>query len=288
VHPDYLRFDFAHFQQVTLSELRKIERIVNERIWQNAPVSVSEESLETAIAGGAKAFFDEKYGDRVRVLTVGKFSKELCGGTHAERLGEAGLFRITSESSVASGVRRMIAVTGEKAYQSVLEQEDRLLEISGLLKSSEREVVTKVEKLIKEKSDLQKKLSQQSQSVHKSADDLLTEIENVRVIIDCVQSENAKELRPLADRYKQMVQKGVVMIGAVIDQKVTLLVSVTDDLASDFQMNKFVEVISKTFDGKGGGKPQFAQVGGSNVSALSKETMHKLLKQHLQSLKLTT
>ncbi|MBN8555053.1 MAG: alanine--tRNA ligase [Deltaproteobacteria bacterium] len=284
VHPDYLRFDFSHFQQVQKNELRKIENIVNARIRENSVVEIKEEELEKAIAGGAKAFFDEKYGEKVRVLSVGSFSKELCGGTHAERLGEAGLFKIVNESSVASGVRRIVAVTGQKAYDFVLEQEAMLETLSELLKSPEKELPGRVEKLLKEKSELQKKIQNQSQISKKDAAELIQEIEGVKVIIEVVSAENAKDLRPLSDNYKQKLKRGVVVIGAAVEGRATVLASVTDDIADQFQMPKFVEKLSSLVNGKGGGRPNFAQVGGSNTDQLNEAKLAEALKTHLQSI----
>jgi alanyl-tRNA synthetase len=243
VHPDYLRFDFAHFQAVTKDEIRKIESIVNARIRENPPVQTEIEDLEKAIAGGAKAFFDDKYGDQVRVLSVGGFSKELCGGTHAEYLGEAGLFKIVSESSVASGVRRMVAVTGEKAYQVVMEQEALLENLAALLKSPEKELPNRVEKLLKEKSDLQKKISQQMAGGSAGDDKILTKIEGVNAAVGMVEVESVKDLRPISDRYKQKLKSGVVVVGTTVEGKATVIVSVTDDIAAQFGMPKFVDAL---------------------------------------------
>lgn len=286
VTPDYLRFDFAHFQALTKAELAKIERVINDRIRKNYPVITNEETLDKAIAGGAKAFFEEKYGEHVRVLSVGDFSKELCGGTHAEFLGEAGLFKITSESSVASGVRRIVAVTGEKAYNYVLEEEKILETLSDLLKAPEKELPARVEKLMKEKADLQKKLSQQSLGAQTSSEDLIKDIEGVKSIIQIAKVEDVKELRPLSDHYKQKIKSGVVLVGANVGGRATVVVTVTDDLAAEFALDKLVKSLSTSLDGKGGGKPNFAQVGGTNTSALTEETLVRLTTEHIRSLRL--
>jgi alanyl-tRNA synthetase len=284
VHPDYLRFDFSHFQQVQKSELKKIEAMVNARIRENTPVQVAEESLEKAIAGGAKAFFDEKYGEKVRVLTVGDFSKELCGGTHAERLGEAGLFKIVSETSVASGVRRIVGLTGEKAYHYILEEEQILESAAELLKAPEKEIPARIEKLLKEKSELQKKLQNQALAPKRDPGELVTEIEGVKTIVEVVKAENVKDLRPLSDQYKQKLKSGVVVLGAAVEGRSTVIVSVTDDIVGEFQMPKIVERLSVLLNGKGGGKPNFAQVGGANVSQLSEQNLTQILVDHLQSI----
>lgn len=286
VTPDYLRFDFTHFQATSRSEIQKIERIVNARIRENHFVSIKEEDLETAIAGGAKAFFDDKYGDKVRVISLGGFSKELCGGTHAESLGEAGLFKITSESSVASGVRRIVALTGEKAYDFVAEEEKVLESLSEILKAPEKDLPQRVEKLLKEKSDLQKKLSQQSASGRDSAEAQVQEIEGIKVVVQVSKVEDVKELRPIADRYKQKIGRGLVLLGAVVEGRATLVVSVTDDIASEFSTDRLVKALADKVGGKGGGRPNFAQVGGSNTSAVTEEVLAALVRDHIQSIQL--
>ncbi len=286
VTPEYLRFDFSHFQAVTRDELVRIEGIINERIRKNSKVESSEQSLDDAIKSGAKAFFDEKYGERVRVISVADFSKELCGGTHAEALGEAGLFKITSESSVASGVRRIVAMTGEGAYQYILAEEKILSQLTDLLKSTDKDLPARVEKLIKERLELQKKLSEATLNVGKSADDLIQDVEGVKAILQIAKVDSAKDLRPLADHYKQKIKSGLVIVGAVIEDKATVLVSVTDDIAPQFGMNKLVEVLGSKLGGKGGGKPNFAQVGGPNSDQLSEAFLVDLARGHLKSLKL--
>ena len=287
VHPDYLRFDFSHFKALTSDEIKKIETIINKRVRENSIVDIQEQELQAAIAGGAKAFFDEKYGDKVRVISVGGFSKELCGGTHAERLGEAGLFKIISESSVASGVRRIVAVTGQKAYEQILDEERILENASDLLKTSPKELVGRIEKLLKEKSELQKKVQQGLSASQKDADSLVRDIEGVKTVIEVVKVEDIKELRPLSDRYKQKIKSGLVLLGAAVEGKATVVVSVTDDIAGDFQTKKLVDVISKGLDGKGGGKDTFAQVGGSGVDNLTDARLFEWASAHIKNLRLT-
>ncbi len=287
VHADYLRFDFAHYQAINKEELRKIETIVNARIRDNSAVQTHVEDLDKAIAGGAKAFFDDKYSDKVRVLTVGGYSKELCGGTHAEYLGEAGLFKITSESSVASGVRRIVAVTGAKAYDYVIQQENLIDSLAELLKVPEQDLASRVEKLLKERADLQKKLQQQLVSGSSTQDeDFIKTIAGVKAAVGMVTVENVKDLRPISDRYKQKVKSGVVVVGAAVEGKATVIVAVTDDIAEQFGMNKFVDALSKYLGGKGGGKSNFAQVGGPEGAKLSDQALLDLTKQHLEGIQL--
>lgn len=281
VNEDYLRFDFAHFKAVTSEELRKIETIINQRIRENHPVKIEEKSLDDAIKGGAKAFFEEKYEDKVRVLSMGGFSQELCGGTHAERLGEAGLFKITSESSVASGVRRIVAVTGERAYQEVLKQEDLLQRVADLLKSPETEIFQRIEKLLKEKSDLQKKLSQHQLEGAKEVK--IEEIKGIKAIVDVKKIDDVKDLRPLSDQYKQKIKSGVVVLGASVEGKSTVIVAVTDDLAEKFKMKAFIERVSSSLGVKGGGKDTFAQIGGPATDKLTSSELQRIVSEHLQS-----
>lgn len=285
VTEDSLRFDFSHFKALNAEELKKIEFVVNERIRENYPVCTEEKNLDDAIKAGAKAFFDEKYEERVRVLSIGKFSVELCGGTHAERTGEAGLFKIVSESSVASGVRRIVAVTGLRAYEEVTKQEALIQNIAELLKSPESEILTRVEKLLKERQELQKKLSQAAtQTSANDFDSLVQEISGIKTLIELKKVDDAKDLRPISDHYKQRLRSGVVLLGAAVEGRTTVIVSVSDDLAPRFEMKKFVEKLCKTIDGKGGGKDTFAQIGGQNASLLTQENLQKVAAEHLSTL----
>jgi alanyl-tRNA synthetase len=284
VRPDYLRFDFSHPKAVSRAELEKMEKIINERILENPEVAIAEQSLDDAIAGGAKAFFDEKYEDRVRVLSIGDFSKELCGGTHAERLGEAGLFQIVSESSVSSGVRRIVAVTGEAAYERVKEREKRLQDLSDLLKSPEKDLAARIEKLLQEKQELQKAVQKRQSESSVDLNSLVEDFAGVKTLVEVKETDDVKSLRTLSDHYKQKLKSGVVIIGAVVEGKASVLVSVTDDVAPHFQMKKFVEVLSVQLGGRGGGKESFAQVGGPQVDAISAENLKGLARKHIESL----
>jgi len=282
---DYLRFDFSHFKALSREEIQKIEDLCNEQIRSNPELRVSEESLDEALASGAKAFFEEKYGDQVRVLRVGEFSIELCGGTHAESLAEAGLFKIVSESSVASGVRRLVAVTGKAAWQHIKEEENLLVDLAEKLKAPRRELLARVDKLLKDRSELQKKLQQKPAAAGpKNLDSLVEDIEGVRVLIDIVDVESTKELRPIADDYKNRLKEGVVILGHKSDGKATVIVSVSKNLAKDFDTRSMVDRLGKAFDGKGGGRPDFAQVGGQNTEALTRENLSAIVKDHIKTL----
>lgn len=286
VHPDYLRFDFSHFKALTDEEIKKIEDYCNAKIRENPKISISTETLESALKSGAKAFFEDKYGNQVRVLRVGDFSVELCGGTHAESLSEAGLFKITSESSVASGVRRIVAVTGQKAIEYIREEEQLLSELSELLKAPQKELLVRVEKLLKERAELQKKLQSKGSST-KSAKEAVIEISGLPTIIEIVDVDHPKDLRPLADDYKNQIKKGVVILGAAHEGKATVVISVSKEIAEDFQTKNFVDQLARQLEGKGGGRPDFAQVGGSNLNFLTKDNLENLLRDYLSKLKLT-
>jgi alanyl-tRNA synthetase len=287
VTDQYLRFDFSHYQALTREELLKIENICNQRIRENPAIQIKEEGLEEALASGAKAFFEDKYGDRVRVLRVGKFSTELCGGTHAESLAEAGLFKIVSESSIASGVRRITAVTAQKALDLVAEEQAMLEQIAETLKTPRKELLSKVEKLLKERSDLQKKISDRAQAPAKDLKSLIEAIDQVPVLVDIVQVENAKDLRPLAENYRNQVGRGVAIVGAEIEGKATVIVAVNAEIAALFQTQTLITKIGELLGGKGGGKPDFAQVGGPNIEALNLDNLKKAAREHIQGLKLT-
>lgn len=284
---DYLRFDFSHYRAVSRGELREIEALINRRIIKNDPVETHEQSLDEAIKGGAIAFFEEKYGDRVRVLSIGGFSKELCGGTHAERLGEAGLFKITSESSVAAGVRRIVAVTGEAAYRYALEQEDQLEKIASLLKVGEKDILGRVEKILKDQKDLEQKLKSRAAQPSTEVSKLVESIEGIEAVVRVVETDDAKDLRGLSDQYKQKIKRGVVVLGAKSNDRATVVISVSDEIAELFNTKALADLIANSLGGKGGGKPTFSQVGGPNVEALKTEQLRAHVIAHVKALQLT-
>ncbi|MGA0163876.1 MAG: alanine--tRNA ligase [Bdellovibrionota bacterium] len=284
VHPDYLRFDFSHFQSLSREEIEKIEDFCNARIRENPSIRLAEYSIDEALKKGAKAFFEEKYGDRVRVLELGDFSMELCGGTHAESLSEAGLFKIVSESSVASGVRRVVAVTAQRAIEVIREEEKILDELSKELKAPPKELLIRVQKIQKERSELAKK---KTSSGTMKAKDKIETINGVPVIIEVLENSNPKDLRPLADDLKNQIQNGVIILGTVHEGRASVVISVSRSLAAQFQTKNLVEHLGEALKGKGGGRDDFAQVGGSEVSFLTSQNLKQLLQSHLQSLTLT-
>lgn len=274
VNEDRLRFDFAHFKAITQEELDKIESIVNERIMEANNVITELMTIEEAKESGAMALFDDKYGDKVRVLTVGD-SKELCGGTHVTNSGEIGLFKIVSESGVAAGVRRIEAVTGENAIKYMEEKQNILKEISQLLKCSEKDIVKKImsqtselKEKEKEISELKKKLTQGSE------DDILKnvkEINGVNVVAAEIEGLDGNSLRDLGDKLRNKISTGVVVLFSSIDDKVSLVAMATkDSLDKGVHCGKIIKEVASLVGGGGGGRPDMAQAGGKNKEGIGK------------------
>jgi len=277
VSPDRLRFDFTHFAMLEAKTLEKIEDFVNDRIRENHPVSITEMAMEAALEEGATALFEEKYGDRVRVISMGNISKELCGGTHTGRTGDIGLFKIVSEASVASGVRRIEALTGAGALAYVRENMRALDEISGVLKEPVSRLGTRVRKIMKdikalekEKEILKNKLAAASVSGggDKSQADH-TMINGVKVITRIVDADNPAALRTLADQIKDKLQSGIVVLGAAVSSKAFLIVSVSKDLTSRFKAGDIIREAAAVVGGGGGGRPDMAQAGGTSPEKLA-------------------
>ena len=279
VTPDRLRFDFTHTSPVKETALEQIETLVNRHIRENAEVTSDEMSLNDALKSGALAFFGEKYGERVRVVRMGEFSTELCGGTHVDRTGDIGLFKLKSESGVASGVRRIEATTGTGALDWVRHKEQLLKSVGHMLKGAEDEIADRVEKLLAQQRDLEKHLSQlQSQLAGSQGDELLSsarKVHNVNVVASRVEGIDAKELREMADRLRDKLQPAVIALGAAKDDRVTLLVAVSKDITKQYQAGAIVQQIAPIVGGGGGGRPDFAQAGGKDPSRLE-EALQKV------------
>lgn len=268
VHPDHLRFDFTHFKQVSERELRLIEQVVNEKIRANMSLETKIMDIDEAKKSGATALFGEKYGDTVRVVSIGDYSRELCGGTHLKNSGEIGILKITSESSIASGVRRIEAVTGDKAEKLFYQLEDQIQDISKILNVPETTVIDKIEKLLKENKQLHDKLKTISA---KSAGNILDQmiekaiiIDDVKVVIAEIKVDNQNEMRQIGDQLKDKLHSGVGILIAKIDEKVGLLAIVTKDLIPKFHAGKIVGKVAQIVDGRGGGRPDMAMAGGKN------------------------
>ena len=279
VTPERLRFDFTHTNPIKEADLEHIETLVNTHIRENAEVSSNEMSLNEALKSGALAFFGEKYGERVRVVRMGEFSTELCGGTHVDRTGDIGLFKLKSESGVASGVRRLEATTGIGALDWVRHKEHLLKTVGSLLKGAEDDVADRVEKLLAQQRDLEKQLSQlQGQLAGSQGDELLSsarQVNGVNVVASQVEGIDAKELREMADRLRDKLQPAIIALGSVKDDRVTLLVAVSKDITKQYQAGGLIKQIAPIVGGGGGGRPDFAQAGGKDPSRLE-EALQKV------------
>ncbi|MBU4318310.1 MAG: alanine--tRNA ligase [Proteobacteria bacterium] len=274
VSPERLRFDFTHFAQVDSGTLNRIEFLVNQRIRENADVAIEEMAAEKAFKSGATALFEEKYGDHVRVISLADFSKELCGGTHCSRTGDIGLFKILGESSVAAGIRRIEALTGEAAIQQVQQMSGIVAEISAKLREKTDNLVERIEKLAADLKKSEKQVEKlQTAMAAKSTGQGLDEIEEIngtKVIIRKVTVDKPAMLRELADRFKDQLKSGVVVLGSVSDSKALLIAAVTKDLLSQYHAGNIIKEIASLVGGGGGGRPDMAQAGGSQPENLEK------------------
>jgi alanyl-tRNA synthetase len=272
VEPDRLRFDFSHYEPVSAEQLAAIEDIVNREIRRNVAADTRLMSYDDALESGAIALFGEKYEDEVRVLNFGGFSIELCGGTHVERTGDIGIFRITHETGIASGVRRIEAVTGRGALDWIDAREQTLAEVAGLLKSQPDQAATRVEQLLKQNKDLQKRLATAKHALitGKGSDqeDEIQEIAGVKVLAARLHDVDASMLREAVDRAKDKLQNAVIVLGTVDDGKVLLAAGVTKNNTDRIRAGDLIKPVAEQVGGKGGGRPDFAQAGGSNPEAL--------------------
>ncbi|MCW8890169.1 MAG: alanine--tRNA ligase, partial [Sedimenticola sp.] len=272
VNPERLRFDFSHFEPVTRDEIKAIERMVNEQIRENHTVQTRIMSLEDAKASGAMALFGEKYGDNVRVLRMGDFSTELCGGTHVKAVGDIGLFKITSETGIASGVRRIEAVTGEAAIQWVEEDENRLQRVADLVKSGREDVAEKVSQLVDKSRRLEKELEQLKGKLASAAgSDLASsavDVAGIKVLAAKLEGVDPKSLRDTMDQLKNKLGSAVILLAAVTGEKVSLVAGVTKDQIPALKAGDLVKYVAEQVGGKGGGRPDMAQAGGNDPAAL--------------------
>ncbi|HHT7815073.1 TPA: alanine--tRNA ligase [Streptococcus suis] len=267
---DFLRFDFTHFEAVTAEELRRIEEEVNEQIWNAIPVVTVETDIDTAKEMGAMALFGEKYGKEVRVVTIGDYSEELCGGTHVGNTAEIGIFKILKEEGIGSGTRRIIAVTGREAFLAYRDQEDALKEVAATIKSPQiKEVPNKVESLAQQVRDLQKEnAALKEKAAAAAAGDVFKDVKDangIRYIASQVQVSDAGALRTFADNWKQKDYSDVLVLVAAIGDKVNVLVA---SKSSDVHAGNLIKVLAPIVAGRGGGKPDMAMAGGSDAAAL--------------------
>ena len=273
VQAERLRFDFSHFEAVTKEELREIERVVNDEIRCNFALSTELMAIDDAKAKGAMALFGEKYDDEVRVVTIGDYSIELCGGTHVERAGDIGLFKIVSESGIAAGVRRIEAVTGADAIAYVSEQEQKLNDVAAVVKADSASVLEKVTALLDKSKQLEKQIAQLNDKLASAAGasllDSVVEINGIKLLIANVKGTESKALRGMVDDLKNKIGSGVIALGVASDDKVSLIAGVTKDLTGRVKAGELVNHMASQVGGKGGGRPDMAQAGGSEPENLT-------------------
>jgi alanyl-tRNA synthetase len=274
VAPDRLRFDFSHFQAVTPAELRQIENLVNNEIRANAPAETKVMGYDAAVAAGAMALFGEKYGDEVRVLTIGDFSTELCGGTHVRRAGDIGFFKVVSESGIAAGVRRIEAITGQAALDYVATTDQVLRDVASLVRGNRDDIEAKIRgvldqnrKLEKELADTRAKLaSGRGQDLAAQAKDL----GGVKLLVSRIEGVDGGALRDAVDKLKDTLKSAVIVLGAVdgASRKVSLVAGVTSDQIARLKAGELIAMVAVQVGGKGGGRPDFAQAGGTDPDKL--------------------
>ncbi|OGD21151.1 MAG: alanine--tRNA ligase [Candidatus Aminicenantes bacterium RBG_16_63_16] len=273
VSADRLRFDFTHFTPLAREELRGIEGLVNEKVRANLRVDTRVLALEEGLREGATAIFEEKYGEKVRMVVVGDFSKELCGGVHVRATGEIGLFKIVSESGIAAGMRRVEAVTGEAALRYAQEMDDLLADIQGLLASPRKELPQHIDKLKSQLAEAEKEIRGLRQKLagleSQSGPERIRAVKGVSVLVQRLEGLTMEELRNLADSLKQKMGSGVVVLGSVgYDGKALIVASVTGDLAQRLRADALIREIAPLIGGGGGGRADFAQAGGKLADRL--------------------
>ncbi|MCK5323007.1 MAG: alanine--tRNA ligase, partial [Desulfobulbaceae bacterium] len=272
VGPDRLRFDFTHFSPLSTEEIRRIENMINKKILENIPVETELLGREEAIKGGATALFGEKYDESVRVVSLGSYSRELCGGTHVRNSGEIGLLKILNETGIAAGIRRIEAITGQAAFVRFQNTVDALFGLSDMLKISQDDIGPKIEKLLSRQKELEKEVQRLTarlslvdidQEIEKGR-----EVEGVKVVIRQVPLDSPKTLREVGDRVRDRIGTGIVVLGGEFNGKVALLAIVSKDLTKRFHAGNIVKEVAAKVGGRGGGRPDMAQAGGTMVDKL--------------------
>jgi alanyl-tRNA synthetase len=276
VAPNYLRFDFNHYQPMTEDEIKEVERLVNEQILRNVKVETEVMPVEDAIRGGAMALFGEKYSGMMRVLTVPAFSKELCGGTHVRATGDIGVFKITSDESIASGVRRIRAITGFDAYERFREDEKLIEEAAGNLRTSRAELPAVIGKLQdelkkarREAEELRLKIASGAVGTSATNGDEARDIAGVKVLAREASGLDAAGMRQLSDTLLARIKSGVVVLGRSNDGKASLIVRTSDDLTKKVPAGQVIKELAPIIGGKGGGKADMAEGGGSQPEKLA-------------------
>lgn len=271
--PERLRFDFSHFEAVTKEELQRIEDMVNLEIRKNIDLNTELMAIDAAKDKGAMALFGEKYDDEVRVVSIGDFSIELCGGTHVKRTGDIGLFKIVSEGGIAAGVRRIEAVTGEGAVAYINKQAETLSAIAALVKGDGNNVLDKVSALVERAKGLEKEIAQLNDKLTSAAGasllDAAVDVNGVKLLVANVEGTESKALRGMVDDLKNKLGSGIIALGVANGDKVSLIAGVTKDLTGQFKAGELVNHMASQVGGKGGGRPDMAQAGGSQPENLS-------------------
>ena len=275
VDPSRLRFDVTHYATIDPAELEDVERIVNEHILLNTAVTTDVMRIDEALKTGAMALFGEKYGEQVRVVNVPDFSTELCGGTHVSRTGDIGVFKITSESSISAGVRRLEAITGAAAYKQYKQAVEQIHRIASVVRVSEPDLLEGVERLAAERRDLERQVEQlKAKLAHGKVGSLVENartVKGVKVIAAKIDGLDRKQMRALADSLRNKIRSGVVVLGAAQDGNVALISAVTKDLAGKrVHAGKLIGSVAQTVGGRGGGRPDMAEAGGTDGAALTK------------------
>jgi len=267
VEAERLRFDFTHFSPLTPAEIQKIESIANEAIRANTKLCIANLTKEEAIKSGATALFGEKYGDTVRVVTIDRFSKELCGGTHVQATGEIGLLKIVSETGIAAGVRRIEAVSGREAFARFQQEDERLNMIGGLLRCAPDEAAGKIDKLMARVKELEKEVGHLHAKLSLASLDSLVDgarmVKNIRVVAAQIPLDSAKTMREVGDRVRDKLGSGVAVLGGILHDKVSLLAIVSKDLTGTIQAGNIIKEVAQLVGGGGGGRPDMAQAGGT-------------------------
>jgi alanyl-tRNA synthetase len=272
VSDERFRFDFSHFEAVTNEELKSVEKLVNEQIRANHCLDTKLMNLDEAKSAGAMALFGEKYSEDVRVVSMGGFSMELCGGTHVNRTGDIGFFKILSESGIAAGVRRLEAVTGRKALDAVQSQSQQISQIASLLKIDPQGLTGRIQHVLDQNKIIEKELEKlKRQIANSAATDVLSElyeIKGVKVLCTVLKGVEAKALRAMVDDFKNQLGSAIIILGIAEQSKVSLIVGVTKDLVSRVKAGELVNFVAQQVGGKGGGRPDMAQAGGTQPQNL--------------------
>ena len=272
VAPDRLRFDFSHFQPVKPDELRRIEDRVNEQIRRNDAAEIRHMGYDDAIATGAMALFGEKYGDQVRVVSIPEFSKELCGGTHVSRTGDIGMFKIISESSISAGVRRIEAITGETAVRQYQETAGAVHRIASMLRVAEPELIEQIDRLLSEKREREREIDHlKTKLAHIAVRELVEqarERNGVKYVVAQIENMDRAQMRVLADSLRNQLKPAIVVLASTEDGSVSIVSAVTKDLTQKVHAGKLAGALAQAVGGKGGGRPDMAEGGGKEPSAL--------------------